>query len=270
VSGEAPQKSCIVLGARGFIGSAIVRVAGQQGFTVIPVEYDSYEGCIGASADILINANGNSKKYLATQEPETDFDLSVRSVSRSLTDFSFGVYVHLSSMEVYADRGDSARNTETTPIDPTRLTPYGLHKYMAELLVQQRAPQSLVIRMGGFVGRGLRKNSIYDLLTGGNLFVHPDSSYQYIETDDLADIVFRLLADGHRGTFNLTGDGNESLRDVAKQIPSCNLDSVNTHKQPEHCCLNIDKIKGLYDIPATGDTVERFIRRVQSGEVALA
>jgi nucleoside-diphosphate-sugar epimerase len=269
VSDIQAQRSCIVLGSRGFIGSAVVRVAEKYGFKVTPVEYDNYESCIGKSANILINANGNSKKYLATNDPATDFDLSVRSVSRSLADFKVDRYVYLSSMEVYADRDDPTKNAETVPVDPTQISPYGLHKHLAEMLVQQRASKHLIIRMGGFVGRGLKKNSIYDILTGGRLFVHPDSSYQYIETDALANIVFRLLSDDHQGIFNLTGDGTISLHEIADLVPSFNFAGTPAIDTVEHCSLNIDKIKEIYKIPTTRDTVSDFINQVMNGKIRL-
>ncbi|MBU0679330.1 MAG: NAD(P)-dependent oxidoreductase [Verrucomicrobia bacterium] len=269
---ESPgPRSCIVLGAKGFVGRAIADEGRNRGYEVVEVDIDNYDGCVGASADILINANGNSKKYLAKEDPTLEFDLSVRSVMRSLFDFSVKQYVHLSTIDVYSERTDPAENSEEAVIDIARLDPYGLHKYMAESLVQQYAPSWLVLRMGGFVGPGLRKNSIYDLLKKLPLRVHPDSEYQYLHTEELARIVFDLVEAGKEGEiFNAAGDGTASLRAVADEIPDCELKLFSEDVAKEKYEVNIGKIKSFRPIPGTEDTVRRFIRDVIDGKESLA
>ena len=44
-------------------------------------------------------------------------------------------------------------------------------RYLAEQLVQAVHPRWLVIRMAGFVGLGLRKNAIFDMLTGATVWL---------------------------------------------------------------------------------------------------
>ena len=58
----------------------------------------------GMHFDAIVNANGNSKKYLAEQDPQLDYEMSVESVSRSLADFRFETYVFISSVMSTARR----------------------------------------------------------------------------------------------------------------------------------------------------------------------
>ncbi len=78
---------------------------------------------IGRSAAILINASTNSRKYLADQDWQADFEASVASVVRTLRDFSVDLYVLLSSVDVYNVLDDPAQNGEDARIDPLACPP---------------------------------------------------------------------------------------------------------------------------------------------------
>lgn len=269
MSAAAPR--CLILGARGFVGSALVAEAQRRGYHVRPVDVDEYAAACGAECDLLINANGNSKKYLATEDPAGEFDLSVRSVVRSLQDFRYRRYVHLSTVDVYPDHSEPSRNAEDAVIDSGRLSPYGLHKFLAEQLVRYYARDWLVLRLAGLVGRGLRKNSVYDLLKGRPLRVHPDSAYQYLHTRDLARLVL-TLAESATGaeTWNVAGDGLITLREVAALIPGCVPTTVAADVPLERYAINIGKLKARQTVPPTAATVRQFVRDVLAGVEVLA
>jgi len=260
-----------VLGGKGFVGSAIVAAARAQGRDVLAVDVEEYPAAVGSVCRTLINANGNSKKYLADRDPCREFDASVRSVARALHDFRFERYVQLSTMDVYADKGDPAHNDEQAPIEPLRLSRYGHHKWLAEELVRFNARAWLIVRMGGFVGPGLRKNSIYDMLKGVPLRVHPDSCYQYQHSADLARIVLELVDRGAFGErFNVAGEGGMRLRDIAALIPGYDPGRCPADAPIERCDLNIEKIKAVCRVAPTRETVAAFVRRVLDGTERLA
>ena len=122
------KAECIVLGGKGFVGSAIVAEARSSGFDIIVVDKDEYDAARGTSCSLLINANGNSKKFLGRENPALEFDLSTRSVLRSIHDFPADRYVFLSSMDIYPDVSDPSLNREDSVIDIARQSPYGFHK----------------------------------------------------------------------------------------------------------------------------------------------
>ncbi len=257
----------LVLGSAGFVGSAIVAEAKARGLSVLEIGRMNYTA--GLSARWVINANGNSKKFLAREEPAREFDLSVRSVMQSLHDFHFEHYAFLSTIDVYDNVRDPAQNAETAAIRREHLSPYGLHKLIAEDLVRHYAPQWLILRMGGFVGPGLRKNSIYDLLKGHPLRVHPDSRYQFQHTRALAQTVLDLLAHGvSREVWNVAGSGTISIREIAEWIPNATLpEPLGT---PEHYEINIEKLRRARPVAETRDTVRQFVQNVLEGRETLS
>ena len=255
------QQTCLILGGKGFVGRAMAEEAHRRDYAVIVVTKADYEAAKGTCCDLLVNANGNSKKFLARENPRLEFDLSVQSVLRSLHDFPAKRYIHLSTMDVYPDYSDPELNHEAVPIEVTRQSPYGFHKYLAEQIVRHYAKDWLIFRMAGFVGQGLWKNSIFDLLNNVPLRVHPDSEYQYLNTRDLARIVFEFARGSlSREIFNIAGQGVISLRDVAFLIPGHRLDPAYDALPRERYAMNIDKISRHVRLPGTRDTVTAFIR----------
>src|SRR5689334_25407031 len=116
-----------VLGGNGFVGSAFARACAEQGREFAVLTRANYDEYLVRSCSLLFNANGNSKKFLADEQPVVDFDLSVRSVRASLVDFRFDSYVFLSSCDVYPDCSGPQTTREDDGIDVARQSPYGFH-----------------------------------------------------------------------------------------------------------------------------------------------
>lgn len=265
------MKTCIILGAKGFIGSTVVAEAVSRGYQVLGIDVDNYESYSGARADLLVNAAGNSKKFIDDQDPVKGFEMSVNSVMRALNDFCFDFYIQLSSGAVYPRENDPDQNAENTVLCPEEMSRYGFHKWMAEQLVRHYAPRHLILRMGGFVGPGLKKNAVYDLLKGGKLFVHPDSQFQYMDTRDLAKAVFDLYenADGKTSLLNISARGTVSVARIA-ELAGVEIDDTASTCPQVRAELDVGKAGKLLSLPETEATVRRFIREVQEGKVSLA
>ncbi len=179
----------IIIGGEGFVGSAYTRWCQQNSVNHLVINRANYENYIGTKCDLLINANGNSKKFLARENPLLEFDESVRSVRRSLIDFPANKYVFLSSCDVYPDCSTPETTAEDSIININEQSAYGFHKYLAEQCVSHCHSDWLIFRMGGFVGKGIKKNPIFDILQGEKLWLHPESQLQYINTDVAANAV---------------------------------------------------------------------------------
>ena len=76
-----------ILGGRGYVGSAVARLCAARGLDHRVITRENYAELAGTSCRVFVNANGNSKKFLSTREPMTDFDASVRTVRQTLVDF---------------------------------------------------------------------------------------------------------------------------------------------------------------------------------------
>lgn len=247
----------IIIGGEGFVGSAYTRWCQQNQVNHLVINRANYQNYIGTKCDLLINANGNSKKFLAKENPLAEFDASVRSVRQSLIDFPSKKYVFLSSCDVYPDCSNPESTQENTIINIVQQSPYGFHKYLAEQCVCHCHPDWLIFRMGGFVGEGLKKNPIFDILQGEKLWLHPESELQYINTDIAANAVMTIVKEGvNREIFNLCGNGLVRLQDIIDLVKSPVKVDLNS---PKVCYeVSINKIQSIVEIPLTYPTVVEF------------
>ena len=257
-SADEGLRMIYVMGGEGFVGSAILRALRADGRTCIALTRRNYEEHRGGKCEVFINANGNSSKVLASRDPGFDFDASVRTTRRALLDFEAERFVQLSSCDVYPDCSGPESTDECTPIDHSLQSPYGFHKSLAEACVRHGARRWLILRMGGFVGSGLRKNAIYDVLEGGRLFLDPESRLQFLDVDAAAAMVVRLSDMGHwNQVINLVGRGVVCLRDVIEW--SERSPTVESGSPIVRYDVSVRKLSRLMDVPESAQSVKRFI-----------
>jgi nucleoside-diphosphate-sugar epimerase len=191
-----------------------------------------------------------------------DFDLSVRSVRETLESVSCGVYVMLSSGDVYPDQSLPALTREDQVIDPGKVSRYGLHKLLAEQLVRGSGSDWLILRMGGFVGPGLKKNAIFDMLTNAPVWLGPGSALQFISTESAAEIVWSLVEQGiRREVINLGGTGVVPIGKLHQEIGSYSLFEPDAPMIRYE--LDLSKLQRLYrgTVPKSTDEVSRFVAK---------
>ncbi len=241
------------------VGSGFARYCERTGKPFKVIHRENYAVHVGQSCNLLVNANGNSSKILSRRDPKQDFEASVSSVRASLADFRYKRYVHVSSCDVYPDCSSPESTKEELSLNPSEQTPYGFHKLLAEQCVQHVADDWLILRCGGFVGPGLKKNAIYDILQGGPLFLDADSELQFLHTDRAAEIVFRLIDLGiRREIFNLCGKGLVKLKDVIELTGTPVF--VNPQSPKVRYEVGMDKLLALVDVPPTLEAVFEFVR----------
>jgi nucleoside-diphosphate-sugar epimerase len=247
-----------LLGGNGFVGSGVARELERRGETFEIITRQNYDQFVGRSCDLFINANGNSSKLLGKNDPKTEFRASVLSVRESLADFTFGTYMFLSTSDVYPNPGSPESTDEGLDIDIAAQSPYGFHKYLAEQCVRHAAERWLIIRQGGFVGPGMKKNAVFDVLHGEKAWVHPDTRFQYIHTDDSASAIIGLLDSGAiNDVFNVTAKGTISV----KEIMALSGRTVPTPDDAAPAVFEVwtAKAEGVVSLPTTQDCVRRFL-----------
>lgn len=246
-----------VLGARGFVGSTVLSVL-QDYDDCTGIDLHNYDEYKNSECDIFVNINGNSKKFLAREKPADEFDMSVRSVVRSMYDFSFKKYVFISTVDVYTDFSTQEKTHEDTVIDTAAQSPYGFHKWLAEQYVKKNAPSWLIVRLGGMVGPHLAKGPLFDILNDIPLRVHLDSRYQYIHTAAVGKTITSLLEQNReKDIFNICGTGTLSLRTFSKMVGKDPEFPKDAHIEQYE--INNSKIDETVGVPHTHDSVIRFL-----------
>ncbi len=260
----------LVIGARGFLGSAMVRDASARGHRITAIGRGELEAVRGREFSLVVDANGNSRKFLASRDPALDFEQSVGSVMQSLFSVRTDTYLYLSSSEVYRNRSDPAANCEDCAGRSGHDSAYGFHKLLAEELVKNYAPNWLILRLSGFVGEGLWKNAVYDILAHHPVRVSPDSEYQFMNTNDLASIAMMLWEAGHRKEiFNVAARGTIPLKDIIDLVPGYGDVPLAEDLPVEQYELNTEKLSAVLPVPENRPTVTAFVQDVQSGRIRI-
>ena len=248
-----------ILGGKGFVGSAFSQYCKENNIEHQVITRENYSDFIGKNCDILINSSGNSSKLLGKKDPLVDFERSVTSVKKTLYDFNFKKYVLLSSCDVYPDCSSPEKTREDSILDIEKQSQYGFHKYLAELCVISGCNNWLILRLGGMIGNGLKKNPIYDILHGGPLWVNTQSQLQFMNTIDVAKIIFSLIDKNiSNNIFNSCGDGLVMIHDLLNRFGNVTIsDNSSTVKYN----VNIEKIKQIENLPNSEVSVNQFIEK---------
>lgn len=255
-----------ILGSDGFVGSAFMRYCQQHHWPHQGITKANYSEFKGTTCDLFINANGNSKKFLANQNPVNEFELSTLSVYRSLFDFKFKKYVYLSSSDVYPDCSNPNTTQESIFIDESKQSPYGFHKYLSEKIVKKQCPQWLIFRLSGMVGENLRKNPIFDILQGGPLWVKEDSEFQFMNTDDVARIVFSISANVQNDIFNLGGSGTIKIGEIIRFLEK--TVTYNSEAKTIIHNFSVDKIYSRFPRIETTSVIRSFLKCYLSNQLS--
>ena len=253
-----------VLGGNGFVGSVVCSMLAERGETFVSIGRDNYTDFVGTTCDVFVNCNGSARRFWANQNLVADFEASVASTMRTLTDFSCGLYIYWSSVDVYPDTTNPANNMEDAKIEPERLSPYGFHKCLSEMLVRRYARAWLVLRLGGMVGPGLNKNAVYDAVSGKPIWISAESELGIIHTRDVAAALHALVTHGYRNCiFNVCGTGTLRIRDLPRLIGREVFFGPGAEERKEIYHINNSRLSQVMSIPQSRQAVVDFLR---SGE----
>lgn len=245
-----------VLGGAGLLGSDLVAFFGAA-YDTVSITRENYADHVGGTFDVLVNANGNSRRFFANEHPQEDFRASVASVADSLFDFSFDTYAYISSSDVYGYHARPETAREDVTIEPARLSPYGFHKRLSELLVEKYAPKFIICRCSMMLGRNLKKGPVYDLLHGTPAFIAESSRLQMITAPAVAAALRALLEKGAaNGCFNVGGEGTVRMPEIAEIIGK---PLVVRDGAPEQVYeMSVEKIKEYYPLKTSKDYLREF------------
>lgn len=251
-----------VLGGAGMLGKDLCAFLGAEN-EVVPITRENYASYIGKEFDVLINANGNSKRFWANQNPIEDFNASTLSVYQSLLDFKCKKYIYISSINVYENTSSPDTTQENRLINPAKLQPYGFHKYLSELIIAQSGKNYLILRCPIILGKVISRGTFFDILNSKPLFVTPESKLQLITTKAIAEIIMELLSKNvSNETFNLGGEGTFPLSEAetyfSKPI------SISKDAESQVYEMNIEKIKSIYPVKKSSEYLKEFLSAIDT------
>lgn len=98
-------------------------------------------------------------------------------------------------------------------IDQAKGTPYGVVKRISEALVRELAPEHLILRPSGMLGREMKKNTFQKILAGEPIALTADSTMNYVLYDD----VLAPVARGDSGTVTVRASENITMAEVCEE-----------------------------------------------------
>lgn len=129
----------------------------------------------GKSFDLVVCSAARAEKWRINQEPEKDLN-EIKSLIERLKTIKTKKFVLISTVDVYKQPIDVDESTRPEKKD---LHPYGLNRLYLEEFCKNNF-NTLIVRLPGLFGRGLKKNVIYDLLNDNNLEkIHHAGTFQY-------------------------------------------------------------------------------------------
>lgn len=167
-----------LIGYTGFVGG---NINAQTSFTDV-YNTKNIDDIDGEEYDLVVSAATYAEMWRINQEPEKDL-AQIEGLIKHLKNVKAKTFVLISTVGVYKD---PTNIDEDTPIITDGLLPYGVNRYHLETFVRDNFSNSLIVRLPGLFGAGIKKNVIYDLLNNNNVDkIHHAGSYQYYDLSNI-------------------------------------------------------------------------------------
>lgn len=256
------MKTLAIIGSNGMIGSDLNRFLSKD-FRITSINRVNYNTFISKYFDIVINANGNSKRYWSNQNPLDDFNQSTLSVYKTIFDFPCSIYIYISSSDVYNDHTNSKNTKESKEIDSKILQPYGFHKYLSELIIKKYSKKSILLRLSMTLGTKLKKGPFYDIIHNIPLFIDLKTHLQLITTSDLAKIIETILKKKMvNETLNIGGVGTFDFEKIYKYFDKSI--KISPKAETQICEMNVKKVKQLYpDLKTSEEYLQEYLKNTK-------
>ncbi|SIN70554.1 NAD-dependent epimerase/dehydratase family protein [Agromyces cerinus] len=162
-----------LIGYTGFVGS---NLASRHEFDAVYNTRNIAE-IANESFDLVVSAGNRADSHRINRNGPEDL-AEIDALADRLDSVRIGKLVLVSTVCVYAG---GSTPTESTPLSPEDLTPYGANRLHQEQRLSA-AHDTLVIRLPQLYGDGLKKGIIYDLANDYRVeHIRPDAEFQYYD-----------------------------------------------------------------------------------------
>ena len=216
------MSSITILGASGFIGSALVKRLAEIGLEYLaPTRDEKLAGrklgniiyCIGLTADFR-------------ERPFETVDAHICQLLHILRDCDFDSLLYLSSARIYQGHGSPAREEDSlrvSPSNPDHL--YNISKVMGESLSLASGKKTRVVRLSNVYGedytsRNFLSTIIMEAVSTPRITVHnpPDAEKDYVSIHDVVDGLIKIAGEGRQNIYNLASGINVSNLRLTQRI----------------------------------------------------
>lgn len=145
-----------LVGFTGFVGSNLYRT-GQfdRGYNSKNI-YEAYGTC----PDLLVYAGLRAEKYLANNNPISDYE-QILVAEENIKRIKPKKLVLISTIDVFKKPFNVDENSA---IETEGLNAYGYNRYLLECWVKKTVSDTLIVRLPGLFGDGIKKNFIFDII----------------------------------------------------------------------------------------------------------
>ena len=245
-----------LIGYTGFVGSNILA---QRPFDLL---YNSknIEEIKNKNFNLVICAGAPGTKWIANKNPEADL-ASIQKLMDNLKTIKCNKFVLISTIDVYSQ--PLIGYDEDSSIDDSQLTAYGQHRHLLENFAEDNF-DSLIIRLPGIYGHGLKKNVIFDLLNNIPVTVNPQSKLQFYWLNYIWADIQKALSNNLK-VLNFAVEPIE-LKQIAKEVFGVSIEG-NDNKPPaqydmrtKHASLWTMNIPYMYSKNKSLEDLKNFLQ----------
>lgn len=167
-----------LIGHTGFVGSNLLRQ------TPFDHHYNSknYRDMVGQAYDLVVCCGVSAVKWKANLEPEADWN-AISELQQTLANVKVKNFVLISTVDVYPEPAGVDESVDCSGMSNHA---YGTHRLRFENFCRSAFSKTTVLRLPGLLGKGLKKNVIFDLIHDNCLdLINPRSIFQYYNLDAL-------------------------------------------------------------------------------------
>ncbi len=190
--------SVAVVGAKGYVGSALCTALAQTPNSVVWVTRENYGEMQTHEYSVVINAAMPGARFFAKNHPAEDFIETVQKTADLVYRWKYKKFIQISTI--------SARCQLNTV--------YGRHKAAAEKICD--FGDNLIVRLSAMYSPNITKGALLDIKRGKKVYVGAESRYCFTPLEFVGEWISGNL--GKSGIIEVGARNTISLREIADHL----------------------------------------------------